>query len=113
MSVVLPYQFEPEKKHIKTNSSDDEWEDVNSSDDNEVDEVELEQHLSTLNRTLADKSVWCKCEECEAMPVNRECLCCHEIDEIKYKKISNGKSFFNLNILLFIFCYFSVIYEVY
>ena len=102
---VLPYQFEPEKKkHSKKgegDDSDDSWEDVESENDivDETRENELETNLTTLNRIQLGVKVWCKCGECKTMPVNRECLCCHEIDDIKFKKLSDGKVLF----LIFIF----------
>ena len=98
---VLPYQFEPVKKPrdktkgAQNNDSDGEWEDVD-----EIEEVEtsrdimatdaLEEKLNVLNRLEADLSAWCRCSNCKVMPMNRECLCCHEIDEIEQRKFSNG-----------------------
>lgn len=83
---IAPYQFEPIKQEKEANS-DSEWEDI---EDVESD-TELEGRIVTLNRSEGDPSRWCKCDMCETMPVNRECLCCAEIDEIKYKKLSDGK----------------------
>ena len=63
--------------------------------DDEVIEAttDLEEHLQRLSRIDSKPSVWCKCKYCKTMPVNWECLCCVEIDEIKYKKLSKGMNY--------------------
>ena len=82
----------------KNDDSDDEWEDVSDSE-KEIEILqeateEIEEKMSTLNRVdMADATQWCKCNSCSTMPVNRECLCCTEIDEIKYKKLTDGTFF--------------------
>ena len=102
---VLPYQFEPSKKiSNKSGDSNDEWEDV-SDDDGEVAPLEedieqLENRMSVLNRVdVADTTQWCKCNSCSTMPVNRECLCCTEIDEIRIKKLTDGM-FYKISIII-------------
>ena len=90
---VQPYQFEPTKKNLskssdEQHSSDDGWEDVSDNDAGSVDNETLENKMATLNRVEVSVEVWCKCSLCQTMPVNRECLCCHEIDEIRLTKLN-------------------------
>ena len=91
---VSPYQYEPINKNYKKKSegSDDEWEDINEeSEDEQTESADLDgQNLDSLKRLECSPSVWCKCNCCKTMPVNRECLCCTEIDAIKYNKLSEG-----------------------
>ena len=93
---VSPYQFEPIKK-IEKEKSDDEWEDIEDDDSEE----EISNELTDLDiskkstRLTCDVNVWCKCSHCHVMTVSRECLCCTEIDEIKFQKLSKGMIFFN------------------
>lgn len=96
---VDPYQFEPTKKIVSRSDdrdeSDDGWEDI-PDDDYEVPLVEediedLENRMANLNRVdMDDTTAWCKCYSCATMSVNRECLCCAEIDSIKLTKLSDG-----------------------
>lgn len=90
---VVPYQYEPVKKKIfkEKNDSSDEWEDVDEmAEEVDVNTEEIAENLKALNRVEMNISTWCKCSHCKIMPVSRECLCCVEIDEIKYKKLSEG-----------------------
>ncbi|XP_057316775.1 uncharacterized protein LOC130657793 [Hydractinia symbiolongicarpus] len=80
-----PYQFEPQKKVINNHDDDSNgsWEDIPE----EVGEQEPQN-----NRLHVEPSEWCKCLFCCTMPVNRECLCCIEIDEIKLRYISGDST---------------------
>ena len=49
---------------------------------------ELIDNCQTEKRKNVEVERWCKCNGCKKMKTNRECLCCVEIDEIKYKKLS-------------------------
>ena len=92
---ISPYQYEPKSRKI----SDSSWKTL--SDEEEESESELETNLTVMNRLSKDVSTWCKCFECKKMPVNKECLCCTEIDEIRLKKLDEGKEFYILRLLNF------------
>ncbi|XP_057305320.1 uncharacterized protein LOC130642248 [Hydractinia symbiolongicarpus] len=83
-----PYQFEPQKKVINNHDDDSNgsWEDIPDCPE-EVGEQEPQN-----NRLHVEPSEWCKCLFCRTMPVNRECLCCIEIDEIKLRYISGDST---------------------
>lgn len=49
---------------------------------------ELIDTCQTQKRRDVEVDRWCKCGLCVKMETNKECLCCVEIDEIKYKKLS-------------------------
>ena len=93
---IEPYQFEPKKigknkATVGVTTSDEEWEDVpeetfDSTEGNE----EFAELVESFKRVDVDASEWCQCKNCKAMSVNRECLCCLELDDIKQKKITNG-----------------------
>ena len=89
---VLSYQFEPveTKKSGRQDSSDRGWEDIEELDENKPD---TSVSLLKLNRITCELSVWCKCSCCATMPVNRECLCCVDINDIKYQKLSDCKNY--------------------
>ena len=42
------------------------------------DPVEPETHHNRLS-----SQEWCNCQKCEKMPTGLECVCCHEIPEVK------------------------------
>ena len=92
---ISPYQYEPKSRKI----SDSSWKTL--SDEEEESESELETNLTVINRLSKDVYTWCKCFECKNMPVNKECLCCTEIDEIRLKKLDEGKEFYILRLLNF------------
>ena len=88
---ISPYQYEPINKNYnkKSEDSDDEWEDIDEESEGEqTASADLDEEK--LKRLECSPSVWCKCNCCKTMPVNRECLCCTEIDDIKYNKLSEG-----------------------
>ena len=85
MSVEL---LKKNSKHGKDSTDSDEWEVVNWDYEENSNEI---RNLGKI-RLEIDVRLWCncKCSFCKIMPVNRECLCCVEIDEIKFKKLSDG-----------------------
>ena len=94
---VLPYQFEP--RHNSVGEVDEgELSSVSGDDDGDSDnssefEEELAMGLNKLNRIDADVTSCCYCGHCKKMPVNRECLCCREIDQIKLQLSEGIKHF--------------------
>jgi len=95
---IAPYSFEPAKKKVSKkgkrneNESDDEWEDVSSNDDEPTllqENDHVDELLEKINRLDVNSTEWCKCNLCVVMPVNRECLCCAEVDEIRLDKLSS------------------------
>jgi len=70
-ATVLGFQFEPERKQPQK----PEYE-----DDAETTMIQLPAE-ARLDRAVTE---WCQCQNCKAMPTEKECLCCHEVDEIKY-----------------------------
>ncbi|XP_057310668.1 uncharacterized protein LOC130648668 [Hydractinia symbiolongicarpus] len=54
------------------------------NDSSDEDEESAKPPRSTLN-----KDKWCLCKNCEVMPSQQECICCHEIDEIKYAHLND------------------------
>ena len=94
---INTYQFEPVRKYKeKTNlTSDYEWEDIEDGLDTSEDVGE-----NPADRVYSEPLTWCICSACKTMPVNRECLCCTEIDEIKFKKLSDGMIFIFRSIYL-------------
>lgn len=76
---VLGFQFEPEMKETSEVSqvSSEEEEDLPSSE--------------YLRKSFLDG--WCKCEKCEVMPTERECVCCQEIDALNHFNLSGKTTF--------------------
>lgn len=50
-----------------------------------------EQSQHSVYRAASNISTWCECGKCYPMPSQRECKCCHELDEIKFNLLG-GKS---------------------
>ena len=75
---ITPYQFEPCVSDTELDKSDDE----SVVFVEEVDEETFVENNLT-NRTDVDCDTWCECGYCIKMPVNRECLCCYQVDKIK------------------------------
>lgn len=77
---ILGFQYEPELAKPNPNTL------LNYDADNELSQ-EFEQ-----KRDVSNISEWCKCGNCYPMPSQQECLCCHELDHIKYKLLDGKKS---------------------
>lgn len=92
MSSVEPYSFEPLKKELNRIEKSLKKKVKVRSDE------ELVDLCSGEKRKDADVSRWCKCKHCKRMETSRECLCCTEIDEIKYKKLSGNEMLFFLRL---------------
>ena len=86
---ISPYQFQPQNRK----NSDSSWKSVSEADDES--ETELEANLAAMNRLTNNVSVWCKCDFCKKMPVNKECLCYTEIDDIRLKKLDEGELYYH------------------
>ena len=87
---VVGFQYEP-LRSSDNQSQLDLYDDVD-------DVVDIE---STLERNATNLSEWCKCGQCKAMPSEQECLCCDEIDAIKYFHLlgKNSSSLYSAGIL--------------
>lgn len=72
---IIGFQFEPERPNNKQQ--------IPSYNDDEPDAPES----PAASRTQIDVSEWCLCEKCERMPSAVECLCCNEVDTIKYLQL--------------------------
>ena len=87
---VRPYQFEPLKK-CSENAEEDCGDKGETSNPGKNNERNLETQLSLASRmNFNSVKEWCTCGYCSVMPMNRECLCCGEIDDIVSKKLSDG-----------------------
>ena len=75
---ILGFQYEPELAEPNPNTL------VDYDADNEMSQVNKEK------RDITNISRWCKCGQCYPMPSQKECLCCHELDHIKFKLL-DGK----------------------
>ena len=84
---LQPYQFEPEKPHLTSSSSE------NSEEESEQQESD---HQET---SRAGNKLWCACEKCRTETREVDCLCCQEVAAISEEKFA-GKS--NFTILLYI-----------
>ena len=82
---VEPYQFEPTKKHLDSDSSDG-WEDNENNENQE----QIDNVTGTTDRLTLSAQEWCQCSNCVPMSVNCECLCCVEIDDIRFNMLSPG-----------------------
>ena len=77
-------------KKNRTCSESDEWEDVEDIDDDKQICDKLNEISVKQSRLELPREQWCKCGYCDVMPINKECLCCTEVDDIKFKKLSKG-----------------------
>jgi hypothetical protein len=79
MVEILPYQFEP----VYNPGESLEGENSGSSDEEYVDRSwrKNDAYLS-----------WCLCEKCGRMEQEKECLCCHEISNVKSALQDSGFS---------------------
>ena len=100
-TIVKLYQFEPRREPSGSTESSSS-EDSSSSEVSDT-EDDLVDHLQKLNQSEVSPEKWCMCRHCKQMEINRECLCCHEIDQAK-KKMDTGK-------ILLIFQLLSVTYH--
>lgn len=82
---IKPYQFEPKRTDEDDDSNESDSDNYNIENENEsVEEEEMRGRLARLGRAeRGDETSWCKCNKCKKMIVNKECLCCQEIDKIK------------------------------
>jgi len=80
---VQPYSFEPLKKEL-----DKIEKNLKHKNKQAIEDEELIEICTKERRTNVEAIRWCKCGYCEKMETDKECLCCHELDEIKFKKIS-------------------------
>ena len=64
---ILGFQFEP----VSTKQTPPSYNDGS-------DQVEPDTHHNRLS-----SQEWCNCQKCEKMPTGLECVCCHEIPEVK------------------------------
>lgn len=69
MSQISPYQFEPEYS-----SSEEQPQSAAEEEEGEEDSV-----LNEGNENRRSNTSWCSCEQCAAMPSERECVCCKEL----------------------------------
>ncbi|XP_070579648.1 uncharacterized protein [Ptychodera flava] len=88
---IKPYQFEPRYTEGEVSDSSD---DQDESDDSVGSD-------STEDSSRQTNSDWCHCENCIAMPLLSECVCCLENDAIEQKLegetcITSGTTIFNL-----------------
>ena len=81
---VMGFQYEPERSGNVTSKPDFAEDD---DDDNESMEIPAASSTSHINN-VGD---WCSCSHCVSMSTEKECICCHEVNEIKYFRL-NGES---------------------
>ena len=74
---ITGFQYEPEWSDTEEGSRNNHA--ISYKDDDEV--VPLEHSKPRSSENL---NTWCQCGRCKALPTTQECLCCIEIDEIKY-----------------------------
>ena len=70
---VIGFQFEPEKSIFNHEGF---YQD--SSDEGDA----IEQDM--LDRKDCNPSVWCKCRNCSTMKTEKECLCCQEVEAVRF-----------------------------
>ena len=63
MAGLQPYRFEPER--------------APNAEDSESENEEVNDRL--------EGTFWCRCERCETMSTQRECVCCREQPELEKK----------------------------
>ena len=76
---LQPYQFEPEKPHLTSSSSE------NSEEESE------QQESNQQETSRAGNKLWCVCENCRTETREIDCLCCQEVAAISEEKFA-GKS---------------------
>ena len=74
---VMGFQYEP------TRSTPCPLNDIPYNDD-------IDHEISNISER-GNNSDWCDCGNCKVMPTSKECLCCTEVDEIKYFRLQ-GKA---------------------
>ena len=77
----MGFQYEPERED--NDITDPTFDDSDNAEGDKKDEIKNA-------RSISDIKTWCKCGKCKLMPTEKECLCCTEIDAIKYFHL-NGK----------------------
>ncbi len=73
---VLPYQFEPEARPNKSNTSDES--DSEQSSDLSSSDEEVDHEFMMANAWRLETLSWCKCGQCTLSTKAIECFCCHE-----------------------------------
>ena len=73
---VLPYQFEPEARPNKSNTSDES--DSEQSSDLSSSDEEVDREFMMANAWRLETLSWCKCGQCTLSTKAIECFCCHE-----------------------------------
>ncbi len=76
-NVPMAYAFEP--RNVQNNGGIDSNSAVNVVD---VSNFRLDARLADL--------AWCNCGHCIIMPSARECICCHEIEQISMRINATG-----------------------
>ena len=56
---------------------------------------EFSQQRENKTRTAKNISDWCLCEQCCPMQTQEECLCCAELDHIKYKLLGGKEKHYD------------------
>ena len=85
---VVGFQYEPEKPDSDVTSRLDFDDGYDYDADEEIEGLD--------KRTASSVNTWCHCGHCKLMPSEKECVCCTEIDAIKYFHL-NGKSYITIN----------------
>lgn len=80
---VIGFHYEPELSDTDAVSGPE----YDSESGNEGEEACVQ------GRRAASVEEWCQCHKCEKMASEQECVCCHEIDEIKYFKLGGKKQY--------------------
>ena len=87
---VVGFQYEParfDKSQPQVGIYDDD-------DDKNDDTIYAD---TENNRTATNLHEWCKCGQCKPMPSQKECLCCTEIDEVKYFHLIGKRSLIQIS----------------
>ena len=71
-----PYQFEPEARPNKSNTSDES--DSEQSSDLSSSDEEVDREFVMANAWRLETLSWCKCGQCTLSTKAIECFCCHE-----------------------------------
>ena len=93
---VVGFQYEPENPDNQKNSA--EYDDDDSGSD-DIEAVAIDK--SRLSQDVQD---WCSCGHCQVMPTEKECVCCTEIDAIKYFHLQ-GELVFTIRRYLYFMCF--------
>jgi len=87
---ILGFQFEPLRKpkiirgDKPGSDSDSSWTTIEESEE----EVAGEMRFARCREPV---HIWCKCKNCQSMPTEDECTCCHELDSHQLFEIQGWK----------------------